>query len=131
MIGGVAGALQQTPWQTPVVWPNGRCLLLPWQVPKRFTKRVHTPARKRLLKRLPKRLRGCFRATPTPVLVLYAPSVCVVRCSDLSLHTTVLKSTTPPIVREVVDMAMEASVDPDLETPLPLESMRHAQVLYP
>ena len=56
MAGGMAGALQQTPWQTPAVWPDGRCLLLPWQVPKRLPKRVHTPAHKRL----PKRLRECM-----------------------------------------------------------------------
>ena len=59
MAGAMAGALQQTPWHTPVAWPDGVCLLLPWQVPKRLLKRVHTPAIKRLLKRLPKRLRGC------------------------------------------------------------------------
>ena len=53
MAGGVAGALQQTPWQTPVAWPDGRCLLLLWQVPKHLPKRVHTPAIKRLLKRFP------------------------------------------------------------------------------
>ena len=49
MAGGVAGALWQTPWQTPAVWPGDRCLLLLWQVPKHLPKRVHTPARKRLI----------------------------------------------------------------------------------
>ena len=59
--GGMAGALQQTPWQTPTVWPDGKCLLLPWQVPKRLPKRLHTPAHKRLPKRL-RELRGGQRS---------------------------------------------------------------------
>ena len=63
MAGAMAGALQQTPWHTPA-WSDGRCPLLLWQVPKR----VHTPAIKRLLKRLPKRSREC--TTPPPCLVL-------------------------------------------------------------
>ena len=67
MAGAMAGALQQTPWHTPMACGHGVCLLLPWRVPKRLPKRVYTPARKRLLKRLPKRLRECthpIRATP-------------------------------------------------------------------
>ena len=61
MAGAMAGALQQTPWHTPMACGHGVCLLLPWRVPKRVPKRVYTPATKRVPKRVPKRLRECSR----------------------------------------------------------------------
>ena len=46
---------------------NMACFLLLWQVPKHLLKRVHTPAIKRLLKRLPKRSRECLDQLPAGV----------------------------------------------------------------
>ena len=69
MAGAMAGALQQTPWHTPLACGHGVCLLLPWRVPKRVPKRVYTPAHKRVPKRVPKRLRECRETRTAPPMV--------------------------------------------------------------